>query len=161
MPTTPLSHWAAISFGLVLAAPSASAQGTARTGHYVLTSVGAHNLPIMVSRIVRGEGTTIRAGQLDLQQGGALKGQFVVSYTDSATVTDTILLRGRWTARGDSVFLTYQWSTPRWQGGARVFRVGKPIAGSLSHSWLTFSELAYFDRAFFGIAAPLRFSRGE
>jgi len=134
-------------------------QAATPIGSYTLVSAGAHELPIFVSHVVRYEGTTIQSGSLELMRGGRMKAAIVVSFTDSGTVTDTILADGQWKAAGGSVRLTYQWSQPRWQGGPRVYQSGRPISGWVSRSELTLAEFAYFNAQFFGSSAPLRFKR--
>jgi len=134
-------------------------QASAAPGTYELFNAGAHDLPIMVSRIIRGEGTTLHSARLHLLPDGRLDGEIVVSFTDSGTVTDTIVAHGGWRADGDSIRLTYQWSQPRWQGGPRVFVPGQPVSGAVKGSEFTIPEFAYFNDEFFGSSAPLRFHR--
>ena len=136
-----------------------AAQARAAIGTYELVNAGTRQLPIMVSRIIPGEGTTLRSARLELMSAGRLRGEIVVSFTDSGTVTDTILADGRWRADGDTVRLTYQWSRPRWEGGTRVFEPAQPVAGTVIGSELILPEFAYFNDDFFGHAAPLHFRR--
>ena len=145
---------------LAAAAPATIApQAPAPIGSYALVSAGAHELPIVVSRVIPHEGTTLHSGLLQLMPGGKMSASIIVSYTDSGTVTDTILAAGEWSVAGDSVRLTYRWSRPRWQGGPRVYEPGRAVSGRLSRSEFTLAEFAYFNEPFFGNAAPLRFRR--
>jgi hypothetical protein len=113
----------------------------------------------MVTRVVPGEGTTLRSARLELMAAGQLHGEMVVSFTDPGTVTDTTLVVGRWDARGDSVRLTYQWSRPRWRGGSRVYDAGRRVTGRITESELTLPNLAYLNEELFGKAALLHFRR--
>jgi hypothetical protein len=90
---------------------------------------------------------------------GKLRGEMVVSFTDTGTVTDTTLVVGRWDASGDSVRLTYQWSRPRWRGGPRVYDAGRRVSGRITDSELTLPNLAYLNEELFVKAALLHFRR--
>ena len=140
-------------------APTAGAQTRNAPAIYVLFAVGAHQLPIIISRIVPGEGTTLRSARLELMSDGRLHGRMAVSFTDSGTVTDTILIEGRWVQTGDSLRLTYQWSRPRWQPGPRVFETGRRVNGRLAGSELTLPNLALLDEELFRKATVLHFRR--
>src|ERR1051326_8334231 len=100
-------------------------QAVAPVGSYTLVSAGGHELPVMISRAVQYEGTTLRSARLELLPDGKMRAAIIVSFTDSGTVTDTMLADGQWRAVRDSVRLTYRWSRPRWQSGPRVYQSGR------------------------------------
>ena len=134
-------------------------QSPHRVGTYELVSIGGRQPPIMLSRLIPGEGTTLQSARLQLLAGGMLRGELVVSYTDSGTVTDTMLVQGTWRAAADTVRLAYEWSRPRWQGGERVFESHSPTTCLIQQSQLAVPELAYFSSEFFGLSGPLLFRR--
>ena len=153
----------ALILALVPSLPAASllAQTPARGAVYVLVSVGAQHLPAIGSRVLPYEGAALHSSRLELEQSGSLQGQLVVSFTDSSTVVDTIRLKGSWELHQDTVRLTYQYSKPRWQRGARVYSSARVVAGQLTGPDLVLPELAGFDQRFFGEPAPLRFRRTD
>ena len=138
-----------------------TAQTPAPAGTYVLVSAGAQQLPAIGSRILPYEGAALHSSRLELTKGGTLQGQVVVSFTDSSTVVDTILVKGSWELDRDTVRLTYQYSQPRWQGGPRRYASDRSVAGELTGYDLTLPELAGFDQRFFGEPTPLRFRRAH
>ena len=146
---------------LVAVVPPATLAAQARgvTGSYELLAAGGRRLPVMVSRIIPGEGTTLHSARLELLPDGRLDGAIVVSVTDSGTVSDTVVARGRWRVDGDTIRVTYEWSRPRWQGGSRVFEAGRPVSAAITGAELTLPELAFFNDRFFGGPARLRFRR--
>src|SRR5205809_6680189 len=105
------------------------------------------------------EGPTLHSVHLELMPAGKLQGEIVVSFTDSGTVTDTVLLDGHWKATGDTVRLTYRWSRPRWQKGPRTFHFPRPVTGIVSQSALSLPDLAFLDHDFFGAPTPMHFRR--
>src|SRR5437867_11553703 len=111
---------------LAIQAPSA-------IGTYVLATAGTHQLPIEAARIMPYEGPTLHSVHLELMPAGKLLGEIVVSFTDSGTVTDTVLLDGHWKATGVTARLTYRWLRPRWLKGTRRFDLSRPINGILTH----------------------------
>ena len=149
---------AAVLFA-VLTPATLAAQARGVTGDYELVGAGGRSLPVIVSRIVPGEGTTLHSARLRLLPDGRLDGAIVVSVTDSGAVTDTVVARGRWRVDGDTIRVTYEWSRPRWQGGSRGFEVGRPVSAAITGEELTLPELAYFNDRFFGGPARLRFRR--
>jgi len=126
-------------------------------GIYELVTAGTQPLPAIGSRILTYEGGTLHSARLELKQGGGLQGQIVASFTDSGTVTDTMLVTGRWERHRATVRISYQYSEFRWQGGPRSFQAGRPVNGVLTRSELTLPELAGFDEHWFGEATPLHF----
>ena len=77
---------------LALAAAPVTAQDP--VGAYTLIAAGSQGLPLMVSRAVPWEGTTLHGGRLELLGDGALRGEIIVSHADSATVWDVMLVQG-------------------------------------------------------------------
>src|SRR5512143_2369931 len=126
--------------GLGIIRCASPAQTSSPIGVYDLVTVGAQQLPAIGSRILAYEGATLHSARLELKQAGELQGQIVVSFTDSGTVTDTMLLTGRWQRDRDTVRFTYQYSEARWQGGLRRFRPGRAVAGVLDGLELTLPE---------------------
>ena len=124
------------------------------------SSALAHNsCQALALRIIPYEGATLHSAHLDLMQAGELQGEIVVSFTDSGTVTDTMLVTGSWERDHDTVRFTYRYSKARWQGGPRMFEPARKVAGLLQGSELTLPELASFDQHFFGEPTPLHFRR--
>jgi hypothetical protein len=123
-------------------------------GSYTLSAVGSRSPPFLVSRIVPGEGTTVHEALLELLPDSQLRGQVVASFTDSGTVTDTLLLNGAWKSVADTIELSFQWSPPRWQGGPREFLVAR-VKGTRTDTGLDLPELGFLAPSLFGANATL------
>ena len=91
----------------VMTPATLAAQARGVTDNYELVGAGGRSLPVIVSRIVPGEGTTLHSARLRLLPDGRLDGAIVVSVTDSGAVTDTVVARGRCRVDGDTIRVTY------------------------------------------------------
>jgi len=123
-------------------------------GVYTLALIDSARVPQFLPGPIQGEGSALTDMTIELLPDKRLRGRVIVVYTDSGSVTDTIVVNGSWFVRHYRLTLDYTWTHERW--GTRDH---ERVVGQIGKGGFTIPQFAGFGPQYFRRSVTMAFRR--